>query len=80
MFGWRLKQSEWCCRKVKDNAAMFLRLNMASEPYEVSLLWTLWYIKSAGGYYRMNAFEGGAQVISASARLIYRTFFVTLNV
>lgn len=46
---------------VKDDAAMLLRLNMTAEPYELSLLWTLWYIKSAGGILRMNAFEGGAQ-------------------
>ena len=41
---------------------MQARLNMTAEPYELSLLWTLWYIKSAGGLYRMNAFDGGAQV------------------
>jgi monoamine oxidase len=47
--------------KVKDNQKMLVRLNMTAEPYELSLLWTLWYIKGAGGIYRMNAFEGGAQ-------------------
>lgn len=41
---------------------MLLRINMTGEPYEVSLLWALWYTKGAGGVHRMNALEGGAQV------------------
>ena len=32
-----------------------------AEPHEISLLYTLWYIKSAGGVGRISSTEGGAQ-------------------
>ena len=62
--GGRAHAQHDCCvrRLAREDARMLLRLNMTAEPYEVSALWTLWYIKSAGGMGRMNAFKGGAQV------------------
>lgn len=37
-------------------------LNCCVEPYESSLLWFLWYLKSAGGSKRINFVPNGAQV------------------
>ncbi|GFN74873.1 amine oxidase [flavin-containing] [Plakobranchus ocellatus] len=38
-----------------------VRLNNAVDPHEVSLLFVLWYLKTAGGIHMINATEGGAQ-------------------
>ena len=46
---------------------------MAAEPYDMSLLYYLWYMKSAGGFHRISdvehaaqerKFKGGSQQIS----------------
>ncbi|KAK7090411.1 amine oxidase [flavin-containing]-like [Littorina saxatilis] len=60
-------------RGAMENAKNFINVNVTSEPYEVSLLWFLWYLASAGGPLRINAttnggqerkFHGGSQQIS----------------
>lgn len=38
-----------------------VRLNIAADPHEVSLLFVLYYLKTAGGIHMINATEGGAQ-------------------
>ncbi|XP_050391107.1 amine oxidase [flavin-containing], partial [Patella vulgata] len=38
-----------------------VRINLCCEPCEISLLWCLWYTKSAAGTRRINATENGAQ-------------------
>ncbi|XP_048246549.1 amine oxidase [flavin-containing]-like isoform X2 [Haliotis rufescens] len=51
----------------------FIEVNVTSEPYEVSALWFLWYVKGAGGSFRIfgttnggqeRKFVGGSQQIS----------------
>ena len=44
------------------DADIFARLNFAAESHNISLLWTLWYIRGAGGVNRINYVDGGAQV------------------
>ncbi|XP_025079119.1 amine oxidase [flavin-containing]-like [Pomacea canaliculata] len=39
----------------------FVNVNVTSEAYEVSLLWLLWYLASAGGPLMMNGTAHGAQ-------------------
>ncbi|XP_022288515.2 amine oxidase [flavin-containing] B-like [Crassostrea virginica] len=39
----------------------FVNVNVTSEPYEVSLLWFLWYIKCCGGQKRIFATTNGGQ-------------------
>ncbi|XP_076436051.1 amine oxidase [flavin-containing]-like [Babylonia areolata] len=48
-------------RAAMDNAKTFVNVNVTSEPYEVSLLWFLWYLASAGGPLRINATTNGGQ-------------------
>ena len=47
-----------------QNAVSFVKVNVTSEPYEVSLLWFIWYLASAGGPLRINATSNGGQVNS----------------
>ena len=48
-------------RDALASASLVSKLNLTAEPYEISLLWALWYIKAAGGTARMNSTGGGAQ-------------------
>lgn len=62
----RITYEEWINRLIKskearDSAGLLLKLNMTAEPREVSLLWALWYTKSAGGVMCMNGIKEGAQ-------------------
>ena len=53
-------------RAAMKNAVSFVNVNVTSEPYEVSLLWFLWYLASAGGPLRINATSNGGQVLLAT--------------
>lgn len=44
-------------------ARQYVNVNVTAEPYEVSLLWVLFYIKLCGGTQRIHASENGAQVL-----------------
>nr|KAG5696501.1 hypothetical protein BaRGS_016540 [Batillaria attramentaria] len=48
-------------RNANDEVKAFVNVNVTSEPYEVSLLWFLWYLASAGGPLRINATTNGGQ-------------------
>ena len=50
------------CRAAKAFATCFVEVNVTSEPYEVSLLWLLWYVKIAGGSMRIYSTSNGGQV------------------
>ncbi|CAC5413206.1 MAO [Mytilus coruscus] len=45
----------------KAFATCFVQVNVTSEPYEVSLLWLLWYVKCAGGSMRIYSTTNGGQ-------------------
>ena len=49
-------------RAVRRFGKSFVNVNVTSEPYEVSLLWFLWYIKCCGGQKRIFATTNGGQV------------------
>jgi len=51
------------CRSVKANITMLARANFCAEPHDVSLLWALWDMKSAGGMANMNSCGDGTQVL-----------------
>jgi monoamine oxidase len=62
----RISYQEWLNRTVssplvKANAAMLSRANFCAEPYEVSLLWALYDMKSGGGMDEMNGCGCGTQ-------------------
>ncbi|KAL8608805.1 hypothetical protein ACOMHN_059487 [Nucella lapillus] len=48
-------------RMAMELAVTFVNVNVTAEPYEVSLLWFLWYLASAGGPLRINATTNGGQ-------------------
>lgn len=48
-------------RMAMEYAVTFVNVNVTSEPYEISLLWFLWYLASAGGPLRINATTNGGQ-------------------
>ena len=61
---WWIIINEVSFRAAMRNAVSFVKVNVTSEPYEVSLLWFLWYLASAGGPLRINATSNGGQVNS----------------
>ncbi|XP_030614279.1 amine oxidase [flavin-containing] [Archocentrus centrarchus] len=42
-------------------ARLFVNVNVTSEPYEVSALWFLWYVKQCGGTMRIFSTTNGGQ-------------------
>lgn len=50
-------------RECMTIARQYVNVNVSAEPYEVSLLWVLFYIKLCGGTQRIHATENGAQVL-----------------
>ena len=48
-------------RNARACAYQVPRVNICTEPNEISLLFTLWYLASAGGLARINSTDGGAQ-------------------
>jgi len=48
-------------RSDKNSLRDGLAATLAASPEEVSMLWWLFYINSAGGYVTLEGFEGGAQ-------------------
>ncbi|KAJ8310803.1 hypothetical protein KUTeg_012668 [Tegillarca granosa] len=48
-------------RAARTFAKSFVEVNVTSEPYEISALWFLWYIKSAGGPLRIYSTTNGGQ-------------------
>ncbi|CAG2251770.1 MAO [Mytilus edulis] len=47
----------------KAFATCFVQVNVTSEPYEVSLLWLLWYVKCAGGFCGSSAIDDEDAII-----------------
>ncbi|XP_077198982.1 amine oxidase [flavin-containing] A-like isoform X2 [Paroedura picta] len=51
-----------CWTKATRNfAALFVNINVTSEPHEVSALWFLWYVKQCGGTTRIFSVSNGGQ-------------------
>uniref|UniRef100_A0A4W3I8T2 Amine oxidase n=1 Tax=Callorhinchus milii TaxID=7868 RepID=A0A4W3I8T2_CALMI len=48
-------------RIAKHFARLFVNVNVTSEPYEVSALWFLWYVKQCGGTSRIFSTTNGGQ-------------------
>lgn len=48
-------------RSAMETATHVVNVNLTSEPYEVSLLWFLWYLASAGGPLRIHSTSNGGQ-------------------
>uniref|UniRef100_A0A8D3EG24 Amine oxidase n=1 Tax=Scophthalmus maximus TaxID=52904 RepID=A0A8D3EG24_SCOMX len=46
---------------VRRFATLFVRVNVTSEPHEVSALWFLWYVKQCGGTMRIFSTSNGGQ-------------------
>lgn len=60
-------------KETKEFIRSFVQVNVTSEPYEMSLLWFLWYVKGGGGPNRIYSttnggqerkFNGGSQQVS----------------
>uniref|UniRef100_A0A673LCZ5 Amine oxidase n=1 Tax=Sinocyclocheilus rhinocerous TaxID=307959 RepID=A0A673LCZ5_9TELE len=49
-------------RAARRFATLFVNVNVTSEPYEVSALWFLWYVKQCGGTMRIFSTSNGGQV------------------
>lgn len=62
-------------RTARQFASLFVNINVTSEPYEVSALWFLWYVKQCGGTTRIFSVTNGGQVWSGhSHTIIYFCF------
>uniref|UniRef100_A0A8D0GQA3 Amine oxidase n=1 Tax=Sphenodon punctatus TaxID=8508 RepID=A0A8D0GQA3_SPHPU len=48
-------------KAAKAFATLFVNINVTSEPYEVSALWFLWYVKQCGGTTRIFSVTNGGQ-------------------
>ncbi|MBN3303411.1 AOF oxidase, partial [Amia calva] len=48
-------------RTARNFATLFVNVNVTSEPYEVSALWFLWYVKQCGGTRRIFSTSNGGQ-------------------
>ncbi|XP_016429425.1 amine oxidase [flavin-containing]-like [Sinocyclocheilus rhinocerous] len=48
-------------RAARRFATLFVNVNVTSEPYEVSALWFLWYVKQCGGTMRIFSTSNGGQ-------------------
>uniref|UniRef100_A0A8D0L542 Amine oxidase n=1 Tax=Sphenodon punctatus TaxID=8508 RepID=A0A8D0L542_SPHPU len=48
-------------KAAKEFATLFVNINVTSEPYEVSALWFLWYVKQCGGTTRLFSVANGDQ-------------------
>lgn len=63
-------------RTARQFASLFVNINVTSEPYEVSALWFLWYVKQCGGTTRIFSVTNGGQVWSVRSQPV--TSFVVL--
>ncbi|XP_077987742.1 amine oxidase [flavin-containing]-like [Glandiceps talaboti] len=48
-------------KKMKDFARQQVLINICAEPYEISMLWYLWYIRQCGGFMRISSTTNGGQ-------------------
>ncbi|KAM9181446.1 amine oxidase [flavin-containing] A [Dugong dugon] len=48
-------------KTARQFAYLFVNINVTSEPYEVSALWFLWYVKQCGGSTRIFSVTNGGQ-------------------
>lgn len=48
-------------KTARQFASLFVNINVTSEPYEVSALWFLWYVKQCGGTTRIFSVTNGGQ-------------------
>ncbi|XP_048400495.2 amine oxidase [flavin-containing]-like [Stegostoma tigrinum] len=48
-------------RLAREFATLFVNVNVTSEPYEVSALWFLWYVRQCGGTSRIFSTTNGGQ-------------------
>ncbi|XP_070537819.1 amine oxidase [flavin-containing]-like [Ptychodera flava] len=55
-----IDQNIWT-KKMKDFARQQVLINVCAEPYEISMLWYLWYIRQCGGFMRISSTTNGGQ-------------------
>lgn len=55
-----IDQNVWT-KEAKADLRAYVNVNVTSEPWEISLLWFLWYVAAAGGPLRIYATTNGGQ-------------------